>query len=108
MTKEYRLRDRNSFTVLFRRGKRDSAFFKAVFAKNNSGHGRFAFVVSKSVSKSAVSRNTLRRRARERLRKNGYAAGQGLDFVLIFKKEAAGLTRSKFYEELEKILEKVF
>lgn len=109
MEKTYRLKSPQNFRFIFGRGRRaESAFFKAVFAKNDFNHGRFAFVVPKAVSKSAVMRNTLKRRAREWIRKNERVSCQSADLVLIFKKEAAGLSKNKFYEELEKILGKVF
>jgi len=52
-------------------------------------------------------RNTLKRRAREWVRKEGKLATRPLDVALAFKKEAASVPKEIFYEELAKALGKI-
>lgn len=91
------------FRSLFLRGRRiQSPFFHLVWQKNGLSCPRFAFVASKAVSKRAVVRNRLRRRAREWYRKRSELFNVPVDVAIIFKKEAVGATRTLFYEELER------
>lgn len=109
MKRIYRLKSRHDFKSLFRRGRRhESPLFKMVYAKNDAGYGRFAFIAAKSVSSRAVKRNTLRRRAREWVRKQTGILKTPADIAIIFKKEADSASRKKFYEELEKLFKKSF
>jgi len=90
------------FRFLFSRGRRvESPLFRLVWLKNNLACSRFAFVVSRAVSKRAVIRNRLRRRAREWYRKQGEPFQAPVDLAIIFKKEAASATRATLYEELK-------
>ena len=89
------------FRFLFSRGRRvESPLFRLVWIKNDRACSRFAFVASRAVSKRAVIRNGLRRRAREWYRKQGEFFRAPLDLAIIFKKEAVGATRTVLYEEL--------
>ena len=98
-----RLATRNDFQTLFSRGARvESASFRVIWRKNSLAHSRFAFVASRAVSKHAVVRNRLRRRAREWYRKHLDVIRVPVDLAIIFKKNAKAATRKKFYEELER------
>lgn len=92
--------------LLFKQGRRvKSGLLRAVFRKNSLGQIRLVLVTPRAVSKSAVVRNRIRRRAKEWLRR--YRASLApVDIALIFKKEATQITRKQFYEELERIIRK--
>lgn len=68
------------------------------YRKNGVGASRFAVVVGTKVSKSAVTRNRLRRQIREVIRLRLGEIKPGFDVMMLVRKEAIGKT----YEELEK------
>ena len=94
---------------VFKRGRRiHSASFSLIFLRNSENPGpRLAFVVSRSVSKHAVVRNTLRRRAREWIRKFALTSLPPLDIVILFSKAAPKISRKNLYEELEHTLSQI-
>lgn len=65
--------------------------------KNGLGVSRFAVVVGTKVSKSAVTRNRLRRQVREVIRLRLAEIKPGFDVMMLVRKEAIGKT----YAELE-------
>ena len=98
-----RLATTDNFKFLFSRGRRiESPLFRVVWLKNNLPLSRFAFVTSRAVSKRAVIRNRLRRRAKEWYGKQTEFFSAPVDIAVIFKKEAAGATRAEFYAELKR------
>lgn len=99
----YSLIDEADFRQLFRKGRRfESIFFRLLTRKNLVGYSRFAFITPRSLDKRSSVRNRLRRRAKEWIRKNAFFSRPG-DTAVIFKKEAIGAAKNKFYEELAKI-----
>ncbi len=61
--------------------------FIIIFQKNNFGYPRFAFIVSKKVSKRAVDRNRAKRLLREIVRKYyRYISDKGFDIIFIARK----------------------
>lgn len=103
----YSLKGEADFRQLFRKGQRfESVFFRLLVGKNLVEHSRFAFITPRSLDKRSTVRNRLRRRAREWVRKNPVLS-KPKDVAIIFKKEAVGATRKKFYEELDKIFRKL-
>jgi ribonuclease P protein component len=67
-------------------GKRfdsEFAFLKIIPTKNNNSS--FSFVVSKKTAKSAVKRNTIKRRARHIIAKNINLFKPGIDVAYFFK-----------------------
>lgn len=67
---------------------------------------RFGFTVSRKVGK-AVLRNRIRRLFREACRLNAEKFPEGLDFVLLARRDAAGLSYRQVEESLLKLLKKV-
>ncbi len=67
------------------------------YKKNNLTNSRFGFVISAKVSKKAVDRNKIRRRASEIIRLNIDNIRSGFDIIFVIKKEACGVE----YSELE-------
>lgn len=103
MKSVYRLKSTSDFGRLFRHGARgEFHLFRIVSRPNSQGHPRFAFVAPKAVSKLAVRRNLLRRRASEWARKQPGLTKCSVDLAVLFKKEALGVSAKKFYEELER------
>lgn len=84
-----------------------SPFFRLVFRKNSLSRSRFAFLLSKKVSKSAVKRNLLKRRSSEWVRKFFLNGSSGYDFALFLKEGAAGLRQKEFYKELGFIFSRI-
>ena len=100
----YRLRLRKDIERVLRRGRSmESPLFRAVAAQNQVGHMRLALVVSRATAGRAVVRNRIRRRAREWVRTHPDILALPFDVALIFKKQAAVLARTLFYEELGRV-----
>ncbi|MEX0918933.1 MAG: ribonuclease P protein component [Candidatus Paceibacterota bacterium] len=68
------------------------------------GPSLWGFVVSKKVSKKAVERNFIKRRARYIVRKNINKLADGYLYVMIFKPEARHLTFNELEQEVVKLL----
>ncbi len=108
MKKIVMLRKKEEFSHLFRYGKRvETPLFTLFIKQNNVGFLRLGVVVSKSVDKRAVIRNTLRRRIKEWVRKLTPPPIHAKDIVFLLKKEVVIAPRKKIYEELNAIKEKI-
>lgn len=66
----------------------------------SSTHSRLGLVVSKRVSKSAVDRNTVKRRLRESYRRNPQLFPPNADVLLIAKPNALDVRVEEFCEQL--------
>ncbi|MBX4189809.1 ribonuclease P protein component [Candidatus Parcubacteria bacterium] len=107
LPKQYRLKKRKDFDLVFKKGKafRGSILFvKAV--SNNLPYARFAPVVSLKVAKKAVDRNVLRRllssvseRYKDRLK--------GLDIVVMVTHPEALLHKKEVEKEYEGLLKNI-
>lgn len=86
--------------------KVEAAFGKIIAVQNGFPAIRFGFVASKKVSPKSVTRNLLKRRAREWIRKQVPLMRSGYDVVLIFGEGAPRLSRRVFYEELKHACER--
>lgn len=108
MKKIHRLRGKKDFQRIFRGGERlETPFFSFVGRMQALSYGRFVSIVSKQTARSAVVRNRLRRRAREWIRTNSPLLTKSVDLALVIKKDATGLSRQRFYEELENGTKKI-
>lgn len=76
------------------------------YRRNGLAVSRFAFVVSRKAARLAVSRNTLRRRASEWVRKHMAAIAPGFDGVLVFRSGARDAPRRAFPLLLEELFKK--
>ena len=102
------MRKKEEFSRLFRYGKRmETPFFTLFIKQNSAGLLRLGVVISKSIDKRAVVRNTLRRRIKEWVRKLTPPPIQAKDIIFLLKKEAVLAPREKIYEELNAIKEKI-
>lgn len=100
LPKKYRLRLKKDFDRIFKEGKfAGQAFLTLGFVKNKLDISRLAVVVGKKVSKKAVIRNLIKRKAVEIIRLNLGQIKPGFDLVFISKPEIAG----KKYKEIETV-----
>lgn len=84
LPKKYRLTDERDFKKLFKSGKkRDNDGLKIIWAHNDLGYTRFAFIVNNNISKSAARRNLIKRRLRAAVLKtmSGFAIGYDVAFL---------------------------
>ena len=101
LQKENRLKLQNEFKEVGKKGKNiSSPILNFKYMKNRIKDSRFAFVVSTSVSKKAVTRNKIRRQLREiiRLLIKEDKLESGYDGVFYTKQPIV----KKNYQELEK------
>ena len=107
LLRENRLKNKKDFKKIFEQGKgfrQDFLFLKII--KNNLGKTKFGFVVSKKVSKKAVTRNKIKRQLREIVR-NKLKKEQikiGIDGVLVVLQDIDG----KDFKEIEKVIGTLF
>lgn len=98
-----RLKKRKDIEKVVREGqKNQEGFLILKMTRNNLRESRFAFVVSRKVSKKATVRNKLKRRLREVIRLKIDEIKPGFDIVLI---ALPGLEKKDF-SELETIINK--
>lgn len=98
LPKKYRLKLKKDFDGIFKGGKFIGArLFTLGYDKNEFDFSRFAAVVPKKVSKKAVARNLIRRRALEIIRLGRSKIKNGFDLIFIAKPQSLG----KDYKELE-------
>lgn len=103
-----RLPGGREFKSIFRGGRRvDSPFLSVRFITSKLSCARFGFVIPRAVSRRAVTRNKIRRRAREWIRRNDRLLSLPYDFAIFFKSGVVELGRKNFYEELRRIFEKI-
>lgn len=97
--------NRQQFSELGRSGKRFHCDVATIsFTKH--GHFHAAVVVSKKVSKSAVTRNTFRRRVYALLYQAKLAGQTGV-FVVVVKPEAGAVSRAVFKETITDLIGRI-
>ncbi len=101
LAKQYRLRFKKDFDAIFKsRHKFYSINFILRYIKNNEENSKFAFVISKKVSKKAVDRNLIKRRMSEIIRKNISNIKSGYNIIFFAKSGVLKLDYIKIQEEL--------
>ncbi len=103
LPKKNRITKEKDFQKIFKAGKKyNFPSFKLyiVVKKNNLKEGRFAFIVSKKVSKKAVLRNKIKRRMRSIIQKYILSIKKGFDIIII---ALPGIENNNF-EDIEKEL----
>lgn len=105
MLKKAQRVSRADFATFFKKGKRfHSEHLTVVFTPSSTFHA--SVVVSKKVSKSAVTRNTFRRRVYAKL--SGYSVkNQTGVFIVVLKPSFATLTRKEASEEFSRLIVKI-
>lgn len=100
-----RLKKRNDFDAVFKKGK--SVFSKIVGVKkinNCLKINRFGIVVSTKVSKKAVDRNSIKRKIRTIIKEENNKFFQGFDLVVITLPEI----KKSDYQNMKKTLNDIF
>lgn len=107
LAKTYRLKLKNDFDRIFKRGKFVSQkFFTLGFAQNALLLSRFAIMIPKKAAKSAVTRNSIRRKAAEIIRLNMDKIKTGYDMVFIGKALVKGKKYQELMDDIGNLLEK--
>ncbi len=105
MPKINRLKPEKIYEKVFKKGKSfKEGFLILKIVSNNLKINRFAFIVSKKVSKKATLRNKVKRRLRELVRTKMPESKKGIDGILI---ASPGL-ETKDFQEIKKSLDKLF
>ena len=102
LPKENRLKKREDFNNVFKKGKTTAGkliFLKAL--KNNLNISRFGFVISVKISKKAVTRNKIKRQLREIIKRNLPNIKTGIDIVIISRPEIIAKKYQETKEEVE-------
>ena len=102
LSKKYRFHSRGGVKYVYQKGKTiRKPKMSLVFCDNTRGFTRVAVVVSKKVTKTAVSRNRIRRRVYEALRENFDLVPKKRDYIfVVYDKEVGTMP----YLDLVKLL----
>lgn len=107
LPKENRLKREKEFEAVFKGGRTLKG--KSVFLRyliNGTDKTRIGFVVSKKISKLAVTRNKIKRRMRDIVRLKKDKIKEGLSIVIVSLPSIAKLTYKEIKEDLENLLNK--
>jgi len=105
LSKVNRLKKKQDIERVFKKGggfKEDFLVLK--IAKNRLSQARFAFIVSRGVSKKAVIRNRIRRKLSEAVRMRLKKLKKGIDALLIAR---PGFAIKDFWE-MDEVIDKLF
>ena len=98
-----RLAKKKDIEYVFKNGRRlTTTSFRLFFCPNDLPYSRFAFSISKKVSKKAVMRNRLRRRVASWILGEKRLKMLKRDYMLVFLPPSAKETKTFFYEELKR------
>ncbi len=95
-------------SVFDKRQSQHSSHFGVYVARNTCSLARLGLVVSKKVSKKAVVRNAVKRRIREFFRQQALVSDMcsSIDYVVVAKAPALGLSTAQFNIELASLFGK--
>lgn len=107
ISKAMRLRRRPEFLAVQAHGRKvhGTAFLALVATLTSQPTGRIGFTVTKRIG-NAVTRNRIKRRTRDWLRRHGWAP-VGKDVVLIAKEPAATLSTAALQADLRRLFERI-
>jgi len=108
LPRQHRLTKNKDFEKIWQKGK--SFFIQEIgikFLANNLDYSRFGLVVSNKVIKRAVSRNKLKRRLREIIRKKLPFIKKGIDCIILARQGIGGLSFKELEERIEFVLGKL-
>lgn len=106
LKKEYRLRRRKDFKVVYNAGRVVSGRYVVMYIRENRrSENRWGFVVSKKVG-GAVTRNLVKRRLREMTRKIQEKVKPGFDLVVIARVSCKEADFRAVMNDLEQVCRK--
>jgi len=101
LPKENRLKKKKDFEKLFKEGKSFREKFLVLrINENNLNKNRFGFIVSKKISKKAVTRNKIKRQLREIVREKINDFEKGFDVAIL----ALSGIELKSFKEISQVL----
>lgn len=101
LPKEKRLRDTKDFIRVYNKGSFFSARLVNInYLRNKAQITRVGVVVGKKVSKRAIDRNAVKRKAREAVHSLYEKSPRGYDIIIGVKKGAKGASVADFQKEL--------
>jgi len=89
---------------LFNSKNYTNSLFNLKIASNNAETKRFAFVISKKVDKSAVIRNSLKRKFSSCVEENFDRIKDGFDYVFYPSPQAVNASREEILNEISKYI----
>jgi len=102
MSKTTPLRKKSDFERLFKDGRsRKGKFFLLKFLKNENNETRASIIVSKKISKLAVTRNRCKRKMREAYRLT--EARKGFDYVLVVLQDISKIDQGEIEGDLKRV-----
>ena len=106
LAKVYSLKGKGNIDKVLEKGKRkQSENFGVFYIKNKSDElPKFAFVISKKISKLAVHRNRVKRAMSESVRRNIKLIPNGTECVFLAKKNIVTRSTEEIMEEVRKCL----
>lgn len=108
LARTYRLRKNSDFQRLYKTGKRFvSANLVLYYAPSKLTYSQFGFVVSKKVSKKAVVRNSLRRRASAVLQDYFGSIKSPIKAIVLIRKDFSAIKHDALDAEIKQLLSKV-
>jgi ribonuclease P protein component len=106
-TKDDRLLHRSDFLRLSKKGKRiQNRYFIVYIQKNDFQHCRLGVTVTRKVGK-AVTRNRIKRLAREFFRQNRHIVKDHWDISLIAKRESSEVSNQTLLSALENVFVRI-
>lgn len=108
LSKQYRLKKRSDFQEVWRLGTKAKGQLIIMRAHQTSNEcPRFAFIVSKKVSKKAVIRNRIKRTITEVVRQNISSVKGGYDVIVVALPQIAGTSSIKIKEDVLNTIKKI-
>ena len=108
LARTYRLRKNSDFQRLYKSGKRfASANFAFYYTPSSMDYSQLGFVVSKKVSKSAVVRNTLRRRTSAIVEDSFGRIKIPIKAVILIRKDFSSIKPSELQKEIIGLIKEV-
>ncbi len=108
LKRTYRLRKNSDFQRLYRSGRRfSSSNLVLYYAPSHLGYSQVGFVVSKKISKSAVVRNTLRRRTSAVVEEMYPGIKNPMKMIVLIRNDFSNLKPNELKSEITKLVEKV-
>jgi ribonuclease P protein component len=102
----YSLRGANVINEILKKGqKRQSGSFGVFFVnRKDNDLPKFAFVISRKISRLAVNRNRVKRAMSESVRRNVARVPTGIDFVFLAKKSIVDKSTDEIMREVQNFI----